>query len=125
MVDPIYSDYGMTQWQWLVRHRENFQLGTNTQIAPFTVIDAMNGVTIEDNVKIGFSCVIMSHSTIDNKAAPVILKRNCKIGANSTIMPGVTVGENSIIGANSFVNKDIPPHEIWFGIPAKFQKRIE
>lgn len=123
--EPRYSDYGLTQWHWLVRYRENFKLGKNTQIAPFTVIDAFHGVEIEDNVKIGFSCVIISNSTIDNKVGWVRLKKNCKIGANSTIMPGVTIGENSIIGANSFVNKDIPSNEIWLGTPARFHKKIE
>lgn len=120
-----YNEYGMTQWYWLVRHRENFKLGKNTQIAPFTVIDAMNGVEIQDDVKIGFSTVIMSHSTIDNKKGSVVLKKNCKIGANSTIMPGVTIGENSVVGANSFVNKDIPDNEVWFGSPARFFKRLD
>ena len=121
---PRYTDYGMTQWNWLVRYRENFELGENTQIAPFTVIDAMNGVKIEDNVKIGFSCVIISNSTIDGKNGPVLLKKNSNVGANSTIMPGVTIGENSILGANSFVNKNIPDNEVWFGNPAKFVRKI-
>jgi acetyltransferase-like isoleucine patch superfamily enzyme len=125
MEEPRYTDYGMTQWHWLVRYRESFKLGENTQIAPFTVIDAMNGVTIEDNVKIGFSCVIMSNSTIDNKSGSVLLKKNCNIGANSTVMPGVTIGKNSVIGANSFVNKDIPDNEMWFGVPVRFHKKIE
>jgi len=120
---PKYTDYGLTQWHWLVRYRENFVLGDNTQIAAFTTIDAMNGVIIEDNVKIGFSCVILSNSTIDGKKGMVLLKKNCNIGANSTIMPGVTVGENSIIGANSFVNKDIPDNEVWFGVPARLQRK--
>jgi len=121
---PQYTEYGLTQWNWLVRHREKFVLGEGTQIGAFTVIDAMNSITIEDNVKVGFSCVILSNSTIDNKAGPVVLKKNCKIGANSTIMPGITIGENAVIGANSFVNKDVPANELWFGVPARFQKKL-
>ncbi|HLC96351.1 MAG TPA: acyltransferase [Candidatus Nanoarchaeia archaeon] len=121
---PIYSDFGMTQWHWLVRHRGRLKLGKNTQIAPFTVIDAMNGVEIQDNVKVGFSSVIISHSTVDGRTGPVVLKKNCKIGANTTILPNVTVGENSVVGANSLVNRDIPPNEMWFGSPARFHKKL-
>jgi len=54
----------------------------------------------------------------------VTLKQNCKIGSHSVIMPGVTVGENSIVGAFSFVNKDIPDNVIAMGVPAKIIKRI-
>ena len=121
---PIYSEYGMTQWNWLVRYKENFKLGENTQIGAFTVIDAMHDVEIRDNVKIGFSCVIISNSTIDNKSGPILLKQNCKIGSNSTLMPNITIGENSVVGANSFVNKSVPNNEIWFGSPAKFYKKL-
>jgi len=58
-------------------------------------------------------------STIDGKEGQVVLKKNCKIGSHSVIMPGVTVGENSIVGACSFVNKDVPDNETWGGCPAK------
>ena len=55
---------------------------------------------------------------------PVRLKRGCWIGAGATILPGVTVGENSIVGAASVVTKDVPDNEIWAGNPAKFIKKI-
>jgi len=122
--DPIYDDYGMTQWHWIVRHKHNLKLGNNTEIGSFTIIDAKEGVIIEDDVKIGWSSVIMSYSSIDNRQGMVVLKSKCSIGAKSIIMPGVTIGANSIIGANSLVNKNIPPNEIWFGSPAKFIKKI-
>lgn len=122
--EPTYSDYGLTQWLWLVRHRENFKLGKDTQIGNFTVIGCEHGVEIQDNVKIGYHCVIMSHSSIDGRAGKVTLKKNCKIGANSVIFPGVTVGENSIVGACSLVNENIPPNEVWWGIPAEFKKKV-
>ena len=59
------------------------------------------------------------------KEGKVILKKNCRIGSHSVIMPGVTVGENSIIGAFSFVNKDIPDNTIAVGVPAKVIKGIK
>ena len=58
------------------------------------------------------------------KKGKVILKKNCKIGTHSTIMPSVTIGENSIVAAYSFVTKNIPDNEIWGGIPAQLIKEI-
>jgi acetyltransferase-like isoleucine patch superfamily enzyme len=123
-VAPIFDDMGMTQWGWRVTCRDNFKLGKNVEIGSFTMIDARNGVTVEDDVKIGFGCIIMSHSSIDNKSGQVILKKNCKIGANSVVMPDVEVGEGSIIGGNSFVNRNIPQYEVWFGSPARFHRKV-
>ena len=59
-----------------------------------------------------------------SKVGQVILKNNCKIGSHSSVMPGVTIGENSVIGAHSFVNKNIPDNVIAFGIPAKVIRKI-
>jgi acetyltransferase-like isoleucine patch superfamily enzyme len=67
---------------------------------------------------------LYSVSTIDDKEGKIKLKKNCKIGSHSVVMPGVTVGENSIIGAYSFVNKDIPANVIAVGVPVKVIKKI-
>ena len=122
--EPACDEKGMTQWNWRVTHVDNFSLGNNTQVGSFTMIDAQEGVDIEDNVLIGFSCVILSYSSIDNRGGKVILRRGCKIGSNSVIMPGVEIGENAVVGANSFVNHNIPANELWFGSPAKFIKSL-
>jgi len=116
---PIYDENGMTKWYWRVIRVENFKLGEKVEIGSFTIIDAKEGVTIEDNVKIGWSCSIFSNSTIDNKKGKIILKKDCKIGANSVILPGIIVGENATVGANSLVNKNIPSNETWVGTPAR------
>ncbi len=121
---PHYDDDGMTQWHWRVINKENFELANNTEIGSFSVIDAKNGVIIEDDVKIGWSCTIISYSSIDKKSGQVILKKNSKLGSNSVIFPNVTVGENSIVGANSLVTKNIPANEVWIGNPAKKIKNI-
>ena len=92
-------------------------------IINLAAINAKNGVIIEDNVQIGSHCSIYSVSTIDGKEGPVILKNNSKIGSHCVIMPNVTVGENSIIGACSFVNRNIPDNVTAFGIPVKIVKR--
>lgn len=47
-----------------------------------------------------------------------IIKRNAMVGTNAVIMPGVTVGESAVIGAGAVVTKDVPPFEIWAGVPA-------
>jgi acetyltransferase-like isoleucine patch superfamily enzyme len=114
---------GMTQWSWRVIGLDNFVLGNNVEIGSFTVIDAKEGVVIEDDVKIGWGCSILSYSSIDDKSGKVILKNGCKVGANSVIMPGVTIGKNVVVGANSFVNKNIPSNQVWVGSPAKKIKK--
>ncbi len=124
-VGPKYDERGLTQWYWRVLYPENLVLGRNVQIGSFTVIDAMKGVRIDDNVRIGFGCTIISYSSIDEKEGKVVLEKDCKVGSNTVIMPGVRIGSGTIVGANSFVNRDIPPNEIWVGTPARFLKRID
>ena len=114
----------MTKYNYIVQYPENLKLGNNFDIGTFTYINSKFQVQIEDYVQIGSHCSIYSNSTIDEKSGPVILKQNCRIGTHSTIMPNVTIGENSIVGAHSFVNTDIPPNELWVGIPAKFKSKL-
>lgn len=121
---PKIEDGVPTKYGWIVRHKDNFKLGRKTDIGAFTYINAKNSVVIEDDVQIGSHCSIYSVSTIDNKEGEVILRKNCKVGTHSVIMPGVTVGENSIIGAFSFVRENIPDNVIAFGIPAKVMRNI-
>jgi len=116
---PIVADGKPTKYHWIVTHKKNFRLGYKTDIGVFTYINAKNGVVIEDDVQIGSHCSIYSVSTIDQKAGPVLLKKKCKIGSHSVIMPGVTIGENTIVGAFSFVNRDIPDNATAFGIPVR------
>lgn len=121
---PIIEHGKMTKYNYIVQYPENLKTGKNFDIGTFTYINSHYGVEIEDNVQIGSHCSIYSHSTIDSKKGHVILKKNCKIGTHSTIMPNVTIGENSIVAAYSFVTKNIPDNEIWGGIPAKFIKNL-
>jgi len=122
---PIIKHAKFTKYNYIVQYPENLKLGKNFDIGTFTYINSKYGVTIEDNVQIGSHCSLYSNSTIDSKKGPVILKKNCKIGTHSTIMPNVVIGENSIIAAYSFVTQDIPPNQIWAGIPARFKKKIQ
>ena len=122
---PLIKGGKLTKYNWLVQGVKNLKLGNKTDIGAFTYIQAKSDVVIEDLVQIGSHCSIYSQSTIDNKKGKVILKKNCKIGTHSAIMPGVTVGENSIIGAFSFVNKNIPDNVVAFGVPAKVVKKLD
>ena len=116
---PKIEDGKPTKYNWVVQHKDNLSLGYKTDIGAFTYINAKYKVTIEDYVQIGSHCSIYSVSTIDNKTGTVTLKKNCRIGSHSVIMPGVTVGENAVVGAFSFVNDDIPDDAIAVGVPAK------
>lgn len=122
---PRIVERKLTKYNWLVQHKNNLKLGHKTDIGAFTYINAKNGVVIEDEAQIGSHCSIYSVSTIDNKNEKILLKKNCRIGSHSVIMPGVVIGENSIIGAFSFVNKSIPDNVLAYGIPARIIKKLK
>jgi acetyltransferase-like isoleucine patch superfamily enzyme len=116
---PLIEEGKPTKYNWVVQNLAGLKLGYRTDIGAFTYINAKFGVTLEDEVQVGSHCSIYSVSTIDGKQAPVVLKRNCKLGTHSTVMPGVTIGENAVIGAHSFVNQDIPANSVAYGVPAR------
>jgi acetyltransferase-like isoleucine patch superfamily enzyme len=122
---PVIKEMKPTKYGWMVQHVKKLELGFKTDIGAFTYINAQNGVVIEDFVQIGSHCSIYSFSSIGEKNGKIFLKKNCKIGSHSVVMPGVTVGENSMVGAFSFVNKDIPDNVVAFGIPVKVIKNIK
>jgi len=122
---PKIEEGKLTKYNWMVQNKEGFKLGNKTDIGAFTYINAKNGVVIEDFVQIGSHCSLYSVSSIDDKEGKIILKKNCKIGTHSVIMPGVTIGENAVIGAFSFVNKDIPDNVVAVGTPVKIIKKLK
>jgi len=121
---PVIEHGKMTKYNYIVQYPENLILGNFFDIGEFTYINSKFGVNISNNVQIGSHCSIYSNSTIDSKQGRVILQENCKIGSHSTIMPGITIGKNSIVAAYSFVNQNVPQNEMWGGIPIKFIKKI-
>lgn len=116
---PDIEEGKPTKWNWVVQHVKNLKLGRNTDIGIFTYINAKHGVEIEEDVQIGSHCAIYSESTIDNKKGKIRIKKNARIGSHSIIMPGVTVGENAVVGAFSFVRDNVPDNTTVFGIPAR------
>lgn len=121
---PKIEEGKLTKYNWMVQNKDGLKLGYKTDIGAFTYINAKNGVVIEDFVQIGSHCSLYSESTIDNKVGQIILKKNCKIGSHSVIMPGVIIGENAVIGAFSFVNIDVPDNVVAVGIPIKIIKKL-
>ena len=88
-------------------------------------ISIYEGVEIEDDVFLGPSCVftnvINPRAFIQRKDEfkKTLLKKGCSIGANATIVCGVTIGEYALIGAGAVVNKDVKPYALMVGVPAK------
>ncbi len=103
----------------MCQYHENLELAPNTDIGAFTYINAKHGVRIERGVEIGSHCSIYSWSTIDDKKGKVVIEEGAKIGSHSLVMPGVTIGRNSVVGAFSFVTHDIPASVVAYGVPAK------
>jgi len=114
-----------TIYNWVVQNKEGLTLEEQTDIGAFSYINAKYGVIVEEGVQIGSHCSLYSVSTIDNRQGEVHLKKNCSIGSHSTILPNVTIGENSIVGAHSLVLQDIPDNVIAFGVPAKVIRKID
>jgi acetyltransferase-like isoleucine patch superfamily enzyme len=121
---PTFDKNDTTKWNWMCQNHKNLKLGDSVDIGAFTYINAKKGVIMGDYVQIGSHCSLYSISTIDNKEGKIILKKNCRIGTHSVIMPGVTIGENAVIGAFSFVNTDIPDNTLAYGIPAKKNRKL-
>ncbi len=115
----------LTKWNWLIQYPEYLRVGKNIDIGAFTYINAKKGVIINDNVEIGSHTSIYSINTIDNTSGAVFIGKNVKIGSHSVIFPNITIGKNSIIGAFSLVNKDIPANVLAFGVPCKIIKKLK
>ncbi|MFB6319138.1 DapH/DapD/GlmU-related protein [Saccharicrinis sp. FJH54] len=114
-----------------VNHAGFVRVGKNIYINHACTMLALGKIIIEDDVLIGPKVNLISEGHPVDPAKrkalevkPVIIKRNAWIGAAATILPGVTVGENSIVAAGAVVNKDVPDNVIVGGIPAKVIKYI-
>jgi acetyltransferase-like isoleucine patch superfamily enzyme len=122
---PEFNKQGVTKWNWTCQYYEKLKLGRYTDIGAFTYINAKYGIELQDYVQIGSHCSLYSFSTIDNKKGKIKVKNNARIGTHSAVMPGVTIGKNSIIGAFSFVDRDIPDNVLAYGIPVKIIRKLK
>lgn len=78
-------------------------------------------ITIEEDAVVGYNTTILCHEYMAEKyrVGPVVIGRRATIGANTTLLPGVVVGEGATVSAMSLVNRDIPPGELWGGVPVR------
>lgn len=118
---PFYSDFG-----------KHISFGKNIFINQNVTFVDLGGIIIEDNVLIGpYARLVTVNHLIDPKnrrgirVESICVKRNAWIGANATILPGITIGENSIVAADSTVTRDVPANVIVAGSPAKVIKKIK
>jgi UDP-2-acetamido-3-amino-2,3-dideoxy-glucuronate N-acetyltransferase len=103
----------------------NVKIGNGVKVQ--NNISIYDGVEVEDDVFLGpsmvFTNVINPRSFIVRKEEfkKTLLKKGCSVGANATIVCGITIGEYALIGAGSVVTKDVKPFEMLYGVPAKHQ----
>ncbi|MCX8473271.1 MAG: DapH/DapD/GlmU-related protein [Sediminibacterium sp.] len=117
---PFHTNFG--------RH---LKIGKNVFINHACTFLDLGGIIIEDDVLIGPKVSIISENHPVNpnerkmlELKKVIIKRNAWIGANATILPGITIGENSVVAASSVVNKNVSANTVVAGVPAKIIKTI-
>lgn len=115
------------------------KIGKNVFIGAQVYFDAgySNLIIIEDHAHVTARCLLLCHqrdlsnyrvgddaAKLGYKTGNIHIKKGAMIGMNTTIMPGVTIGEGAIIGAHSLVTKDIPAWTIATGVPAKVVKQV-
>lgn len=123
IVSPFFCDYGI-----------NIHLGSYVFINAFTYLMDCADITIGDHTFIGPHCGLYTAThplsyKIRNKglekALPVKIGANCWLGANVSILPGVTVGDGCVIAAGAVVTNDIPENSLAAGVPAKIIRTID
>jgi acetyltransferase-like isoleucine patch superfamily enzyme len=96
-------------------------------IHPYTLISLKavldrtypRGIHIGEGSAVSFDAVILTHDHIAGKHTNTTIGKYCQVGARSIVMPGITVGDHSVIAAGAIVTRDVPPHSIVAGNPAR------
>ena len=125
---------------WTIKFQRNrgVKIGENCHISPYVLIDLLHPelINIEDNVTISSNSMIFAHINptaneflkshgYPRTIKPVKIKKGAVISVGCIIIAGVTIGENSIVGAGSVVTQDVPDYCVVVGNPARVVKRIE
>ena len=109
-------------------------VGQKTWIGPFTLLDGTGKLSIGEYCNISAGVQIYTHDTVEwvlsrgrakYSYAPVTIGDCCHVGSQSVIIKGVNIGDHSVVGACSFVNRDIPPYTVAFGVPCRPYARVE
>ena len=109
---------------------KNVKIGKNVVIMNGFQCMSAGGLVIEDGVMISLNCTIATnnHDVYDRAVItckPVRIKKNAWLGVNVTVLPGVTIGENAVVGAGAVVTKDVPDNAVVVGTPAKIIKYLD
>lgn len=107
----------------------NVRIGRNVIVMPGCLMMSAGGITIEDGAMIAANVQLISnnHDLYERQVItcrPVRIGKNAWIGAGATILPGVTIGDNAVVGAASVVTRDVAPDTIVAGNPARVIKHI-
>lgn len=98
-------------------------MGEDVKIQAFAFIP--NGVTLGNNVFVGpHACFTNDRVPPTNEFAQTFVEDGARIGANATILPGITLGKGCLIGAGAVVTKDVPAGEVWVGNPARYLRNV-
>ncbi|AEA46135.1 acyltransferase [Archaeoglobus veneficus] len=112
---------------WLLR-RIGVKVGENVSFGLESTVDIFFPELIEvgDNSIIGYNTVLLAHEFLvdELRVGEVKIGKNVTVGANCTVLPGVEIGDNSIIAAHSLVNSDIPPGVLAGGVPARVIREL-
>lgn len=121
VLTPFYVDYG-----------KNTEIGKDCWIQQCCTIFGHYGIKIGNGVFIGPKCNLITINHLEGPeersttyGAPIVLEDKVWLGINVTVLPGVTIGYDSIVGANSVVTKDVPPMIIVAGNPAHVIRKIK
>ena len=117
---PFYTDFG-----------KNITIGKNVFLNTGCSFQDRGGISIGDGSMIGMNVTIatLNHGLpLETRNTtypfPVIIGKNVWIGSNATILPGVTIEDNSVVAAGAVVTKDVPENTVVAGVPAKAVKKI-
>ena len=109
-----------------------YQVPSSFRVFPPFYTDFGKNITVGEGVFINACCHFQDHGGViigdgcqTTYPAPIVLGRNVWVGSNATILPGVTIGDNAVVGAGAVVTKDVEANTIVGGVPAKLIKRIE
>lgn len=99
------------------------KIGRNASIGLMVMLDIFFPEQIEvgDNVIIGYNTTLLGHEFLKDewRRGKVVIEKDVVIGANCTVLPGVVIGEGAVVSAMSLVNRDIPPHSFYGGVPVR------